>query len=289
MTTRAWVLIRVNDLESTLNFYTHNLRWALGERPAPDMAFILDPEGDAILLAGLDAGDMTSYLQEHALTKQTGDILVLRTASAEDLKTELEQRGLQNLRIEKDTWEHKLYVPAPEHTLIFSAPAPLSTQELLARYEQGPRELDAVLARLSDADLDIARVPGEWTIRQIVHHISDGDDLWALVIKAALAASGASYNHEWYTTDNACFVPLDYAGRSIEPALALFRATRAHIAQLLRHLPAEAWERYVMFKGHGMNNPAKVTVALVVMIQAKHALDHIDEIRKICSYSDLYV
>jgi hypothetical protein len=283
MTTRAWALLQVNDLDASINFYTNNLSWTLGERPAPDMASILEPDGEVILLAGPGAGDTTPYLQESALIKQSGSMLRLRAANADALRTELEQRDLQNLRIEKSTWQHELYVPAPEHTLIFIAPAPLSTQEILARYEQGPRELDDVLAGQRETDLDLVRTPGEWTIRQMVHHISDGDDLWAMVIKAALAASGASYNQEWYSTDNACFVPLDYVGRSIEPALALFRATRAHIAQLLHHLPADAWERYVMFKGNGMNKAAKVTVALAVLIQARHALEHIEEIREILS------
>lgn len=157
----------------------------------------------------------------------------------------------------------------------------LNTQELLAQYEQGPRELDALLATYPDVNLDIARSPGEWTIRQIVHHISDGDDLWAMAIKAALAASGATYTHDWYTTDNACFVPLDYAGRSIEPSLALFRATRAHIAQLLRHLPAKAWDRYIMFKNQDMPDFEQASVALIVQLQATHALEHIAEIREI--------
>jgi len=285
MTTRARVLVLVNDLEATLNFYTNVLNWTLGECPTPDTAFILDPSGEAILLASLEAGDTTPYVQENALTKQSGSTLQFRVANADDLRAELEQRGLQNLRIERGMWEHTLYVPVPEHTLLFLAPAPLSTQELLARYKQEPYELDSVLAGKSEADLDIARAPGEWTVRQIVHHISDGDDLWAMVIKAALAASGASYNQEWYSTDNACFEPLDYAGRSIEPALALFRATRAHIVQLLSHLPADAWERYVMLKIQGMPTPVKMTVALAVMIQAKHALEHIDEIREIYTTS----
>jgi hypothetical protein len=106
-----------------------------------------------------------------------------------------------------------------------------------------------------------------------------------MVIKAALAASGASYNQEWYSTDNACFEPLDYAGRSIVPALALFRATRAHIAQLLSHLPVDAWERYVIFKSQDMPAPAKVTVTFAMTVQAWHALDHIDEIREIYATS----
>jgi catechol 2,3-dioxygenase-like lactoylglutathione lyase family enzyme len=283
MTTRTWVILPVSDLDANIDFYTNNLGWTLGERPAPDSAYILEPDGKAILLAGPGVDNTTSYLQANTLIKQPGSTLHLHATDTDALRVALEQRGFHHLRTVKSMWQYELYVPAPEHMLVFTAPAPLSMQEILECYEQGPRELDAVLAGHSEADLDLSRAPGEWTIRQIVHHISDGDDLWAMTIKAALAASGASYMHDWYSTDNACFVPLDYAGLSIEPALALFRATRAHITQLLHHLPADAWKRYVMFKGHGMNKPEKVTVAFIVQMQARHALEHIAEIREILS------
>jgi len=55
------------------------------------------------------------------------------------------------------------------------------------------------------------------------------------------------YSHDWYTSDNACAEPLDYAGRAIDTAVILFRANRAYICQLVEHLPG-AWERYILFR-----------------------------------------
>jgi uncharacterized damage-inducible protein DinB len=57
---------------------------------------------------------------------------------------------------------------------------------VLAKYLEGPALVEQALAGLQDADLDVSPSQGGWTIRQIVHHIVDGDDLWKACIKAAL-------------------------------------------------------------------------------------------------------
>jgi uncharacterized damage-inducible protein DinB len=64
--------------------------------------------------------------------------------------------------------------------------APESQTSVVARYAEGPAQLEQAIAGLQDADLDASPVQGGWTIRQIVHHIVDGDDLWKVGIKAAL-------------------------------------------------------------------------------------------------------
>ena len=46
--------------------------------------------------------------------------------------------------------------------------------ELLSLYADGPAMLEAALVGLSESGLDRAKAPGEWTIRQIVHHVVDG-------------------------------------------------------------------------------------------------------------------
>ncbi len=56
----------------------------------------------------------------------------------------------------------------------------------MARYAEGVYALDEVLEGLSDQGLDLSRDQGKWTIRQIVHHIVDAEDIWKSCIKAAL-------------------------------------------------------------------------------------------------------
>ena len=59
--------------------------------------------------------------------------------------------------------------------------APENQNEILELFKQGPSILENALAGLSDSELDYTPSNGGWTIRQIVHHISDGDDLWKIV------------------------------------------------------------------------------------------------------------
>ena len=47
----------------------------------------------------------------------------------------------------------------------------------IARYADGPNQLETAIVGLSEEELDIAESDGSWTIRQIVHHVADGDDI----------------------------------------------------------------------------------------------------------------
>jgi|SRR5450759_1996389 len=145
--------------------------------------------------------------------------------------------------------------------------------ESSALYLHGPDRLESAVAGLSGADLDLTRAPGEWTIRQIVHHVADGELQWAAPIKMALAEPGRIYAHNLMDEDRWAEA-LDYAGRPIDPSLALFRALRAHVAQLVGRLP-DSWERYVSF---GEDAEWKPSVAELIGIMSRHSLEHIEEI-----------
>jgi hypothetical protein len=70
-----------------------------------------------------------------------------------------------------------------------------------------------------------------------------------------------------------------YASREIGPSLALFRANRGHIVQLLEHLP-EVWERSLLIRWSD-DEEEEVKVAWIVNMQAEHALGHVDYIQRI--------
>src|SRR5262249_1647524 len=118
-----------------------------------------------------------------------------------------------------------------------------------------------------------------WSIRQLVLHIAEGDALWAMPLKVALAKPGARYRQDWYTPDNAWASLLDYAHRPIEPSVALFRATRAHATELVHHLgPDAVWGRAVMYTWPEQVDPSSIAVGQIIESQAIHARSHIDEI-----------
>jgi hypothetical protein len=69
---------------------------------------------------------------------------------------------------------------------------------IIARYAAGPNQLETAIAGLSEGELDIAESDGTWTIRQIVHHIADGDDIWKVFIKRAIGNPGGKFDLQWY-------------------------------------------------------------------------------------------
>jgi hypothetical protein len=149
---------------------------------------------------------------------------------------------------------------------------------ILTRYADSPSQLEAAVAGLSETSLDVAQSPDTWTIRQIVHHVVDGDDLWKMHIKAALGNSDGVFSVLWYweIPQDRWVENWDYAGRAIEPSLALFRANRRHIGQLVQRVP-DAWERFIFLQLPD-GKKVKRTVGYTLKEQVNHSMEHVGEI-----------
>jgi uncharacterized damage-inducible protein DinB len=153
---------------------------------------------------------------------------------------------------------------------------------LLARYADGPRQLEAALDGLDEASLDLAPPEGGgWTIRQIVHHVVDGDHLWSIVLKAALGNPQSAFSFSWYweTEQNQWAETWAYAQRDIEPSLALFRATRQQIVAMLKQIP-DPWGRQMRVCWPD-GEEETVSVADVAADQSRHVIGHVEDIQKI--------
>ena len=156
--------------------------------------------------------------------------------------------------------------------------APKDKESVLARYMDGPALLERAIAGLREADLDVSPSSGGWTIRQIVHHVVDGDDVWKMCIKMALGNEEAEFTLPWYWAlsqdvwaDRWC-----YADRPLDVSLDLLKANRNHVNQLLKHVP-DGWNRSVEFrKSNGQTE--RVPVGAVVQINADHVVHHVNRI-----------
>jgi hypothetical protein len=149
-------------------------------------------------------------------------------------------------------------------------------EDILAQYADGPDMLERALAGLEGPDLDTPRAPGKWTIRQIVHHIVDGDDIWKTCLKAALGSPGCVFHFDWYDQER-WVEQLDYAGRTITGALDLFRANRQHVAGLLTHLP-DVWGRHTIVTWAHIPDGRRLTVGDMLCTQTIHVPWHVDQI-----------
>lgn len=151
----------------------------------------------------------------------------------------------------------------------------------IAQYASGPEQLNAVLKELPTSGLDQALTTDTWTIREIVHHLVDGDDMWKTCIKAALGNNTGLFSLQWYwdrsQTDWA--TSWNYANRPIKPSLELLRANRHHIAELIQQTP-NAWEQSIRIN-HPEMGEQQITIGFVLEMQTSHMIEHIDEIQAI--------
>ena len=151
----------------------------------------------------------------------------------------------------------------------------------LALYADGPAQLEAALIGLTESDLNLAQTSATWTIRQIVHHLADGDDIWKICIKAALGNSEGLFSLQWYwdKPQTEWAENWKYANRSIEPSLALLRANRHHIVELIQKTPG-AWEKSIRLKWPE-GEEDRITIGEVLEMQANHVVGHICDIQMI--------
>ncbi len=161
--------------------------------------------------------------------------------------------------------------------------APDDQNSVLARFMKGPALLECALAGVTDAELGAPPSQGGWTIRQIVHHLVDGDDLWKIGIKVALGNEQAEYSLDWYRTQpqEVWAEKWTYANRSLDVSLALLRVIRNHVDQLLGQVP-EGWHRSVGFRKPN-GEIERLPVGAIVEMQADHVEHHVKQIRTIRS------
>jgi hypothetical protein len=161
-------------------------------------------------------------------------------------------------------------------------PHPSQTQDkILTRYADGPNLLTASIHGLVDTQLDLTLSTDSWSIRQLIHHIADGDYLWKEFLLRAAGDSDSEFSLEWYWC-----LPQDewvkrwsYAERDISNSLSLLTANRQHTLDLLRQVPW-LWEKGLLIPTR-QGGQERVTVGEVVEMQARHVEGHVEDIRKI--------
>jgi catechol 2,3-dioxygenase-like lactoylglutathione lyase family enzyme len=277
------IALKVNDLAASLAFYGERLGWRLSEnQPGADMAVILDPDdASPLLLAGPTVADVSSHLDEPRLVFKPGDTLDFVEKDLDVRLADLTARGLTDIQQEiADEGDRKLSIKDPSgSTIRYIQRAQRSLEEILSLYARGGEDVEAALAGLTEADFDLVRAPDEWSIRQIVHHLSESESLFLLGLKSALAQSGSTYIRNPY--DQALWAEeLAYQKRAVEPSLALIKASRQHITHLVQHIP-EYSDRYVLLKFASQEGEGrKVTVGQLLDTLSIHLAEHCTEIRE---------
>lgn len=91
--------MQVSNLAASLAFFTDKFGFILlEEKPAEDIAYLLDIDGDALLLAGPIAQDIPSYLGPPKFIAKAGESAAFGCEDIEVLQAELIGKGVEQIR-----------------------------------------------------------------------------------------------------------------------------------------------------------------------------------------------
>jgi hypothetical protein len=146
---------------------------------------------------------------------------------------------------------------------------------LMERYHSGIEALDEALAGITDAELDRPQPDGEWTAREVVHHLADSESMAYIRLRRLIAED----NPEIQGYDEPEWARRLHYDRPIGASRAVVGAVRAASLQLLRSLTPDEWERAGTHSESGA-----YSVAQWLEIYADHTRDHADQIRRATSH-----
>ena len=153
--------------------------------------------------------------------------------------------------------------------------------DLLVTYQNGPVQLREAVEGLSQKELGLSIDDDNWTIREITHHIVEGDDLFIPFIKQALGGLGGKYHLDWYFEQSQiewgkCW---GFDRRNIKPALALFRANREHTTSILEGVKEPGKYKLNITWPDGTN--IDYGIDGIIQIQVNHLKEHLEDIQNI--------
>lgn len=160
----------------------------------------------------------------------------------------------------------------------FQAPS-LITPEIregwLEALAQTPARLRAAVEGLSQAQLDTPYREGGWTVRQVVHHLSDSHLNSYVRFKLALTEESPTIK----PYDEQAWARLgDSRDTPIEVSLRLLEALHERWVVLLRGLKEEDWQRSFV---HPESGPTILARALGLYAwHGSHHITHVTELRR---------
>lgn len=278
MTTKAMGALLVSDVERSVEFYRH-LGFVVHDRPAGRDCARVGAYHLEIVLAGPGAGDISDLLDEGQRVLKPGGSFPLVITDFEDRRRAVETSGVAAIRDATGPWGDRAFtVTDPDNvTVLFCEMTVRPDTETIDYYMTGVDAIEQALAGLKAFELDTSRALGKWTIRQIVHHIVDGDIHWLSPMQIALIFPGQLTWTGYLMPDEAAKM-LVYGRRPIEEAMAFLRALRSYVAHTVREVPG-ALDRSVKLGTGGVTFPVRHMLTLLGG-HARHHAKQISETRK---------
>lgn len=146
-------------------------------------------------------------------------------------------------------------------------------KDLLERFRRGAELIATSMTGAAGAELDFTPAPEKWSLRQIVAHVADSEIVAADRFRRIIAEDQPTligYDQDAWARN------LDYARRKTSESIETFRRLRAENYELIKDLPAPAFERT---GNHSERGP--ITLQRHLETMAAHAESHARQIRDV--------
>lgn len=144
--------------------------------------------------------------------------------------------------------------------------------ELVRSYQASLAEFETAVAGLRPEDLDARLASDAWSVRQIIHHVTDTDVIAGGRLRLLLARDGAPIAGYGAQELAAAANPIS---RSVETSIALVRALHAATLELLRAAVPNRWHHSGV---HEQNGPYSVETWIKRRIE--HLCGHSEQISR---------
>lgn len=142
---------------------------------------------------------------------------------------------------------------------------------LIAQYKRGYETILTALEGMTDTEWDAREAPGEWSPRQVIHHLADSEMTSAFRIRLLIIEDAATIPGY----DQAVLAQQPYYSGPIESSLLALRAARATTAAVLDTMSEEDWQSAGT---HSEVGPFSAYDWL--RVYAVHCDEHADQIRR---------
>ncbi len=148
-------------------------------------------------------------------------------------------------------------------------------REMIAKLREFPARLEAAVGGLSDAQLDEPGGEGEWSVRQVIHHLADAHMNGIIRMKLVLTEEKPILKpydqEEWARL-------ADTTRAAVGPSMQILKGVHERWSTLLEGLPEPAWQRQGVHLEAGL-----LTLDGLLATFVGHGENHLQQIAKIRS------
>ena len=152
--------------------------------------------------------------------------------------------------------------------------------DLIPGFTKVLEDFESVIKKVPEGGLDWSEKEGEWSIRQIIHHVADDCNVYAIVLERTLVTPGCEVRFGSYPGNEVWVESLDYDKRPVTAALKLMHAHRAFLAELIGHFP-DRWENTAEFLNVEGEKIAERSIREMVTMLTDHMQEHVNTIETI--------